>query len=316
MAAEQRPVEPEQQVGQGSGAMDYTTMVDHEKMDPYKVRATTAATTTSGNAALHGFTVYEESRGESAFVWDEGDRLRAGVIEGLGTKNLVADEVDAAHPGEPSKYYAIAQDSMAMIANDLVASGALPQFFWVHTSAGSSDWFTDERTTGAFIDGCRDVCDDVGATWGGGESPTLKGILLPDAAEISGFMLGEIRPRENYVQDGNLEEGDRIIVVPSSGIHANGLTAAREIADQLPERYDTLLEDGTSYGEALLQPTVLYVDAVRAIQEAGIRVKRFENITGHGWRKFMRSTQEFTYRMHTVPEGNASIQIYARADAG
>jgi len=270
-------------------------------MDPFKVSATDAALTTTDNLQKWGYQELAASRGESSYVWDEGDKFRAGVIEGLGTKNLVTDEVDKANPDEPSHYEAIAQDSIAMIANDLIVSGADPQLFWVHVAAGESAWFTDERRTQAFNLGCAAICNEIGVTWAGGESPTLGGVIVPGASEISGFMLGEIKPKDRYIPGDRLEAGDAIVLVESSGIHANGLTAARKLSEKLTEGYSTELPNGKTFGETLLHPTHLYVELVRNLLDSQIDLHRLENITGHGWRKLMRAREEFTYRINELP---------------
>ncbi len=280
--------------------LNYDQLVNYGEIDPFKIHASAAARSTAGNLAAFGYRELPESRGESAFVWDEGDSYRAGVIEGLGTKNLVADQVDADNPELASAYGAIAQDSIAMIANDVIVSGARPQLFWVHVAAGESRWFADERRTQAFNLGCAAVCNEVGVTWAGGESPTLPGVIIPGASEISGFVLGEIKPKARYVPGNTLEDGDAIVLVESSGIHANGLSAARKLSEGLPEGYQTVLPDGTTFGETLLRPTNLYANLVRALLDEHVALKRMENITGHGWRKLMRAKEPFTYRMHEL----------------
>lgn len=282
-------------------AETYDQLVDYEKIDPFKVSATAAAASTAQNLGRHGYAELPASRGESSFVWDEGDKYRAGVIEGLGTKNLIADRWDALHPEDESYYDATAQDAIAMIANDLIGSGAEPQLYWVHVAAGESSWFANERRATAFNAASAAICNEIGVTWAGGESPVLPGIIVPGASELSGFMLGEINPKERYIPGNRLEEGDAIVLVESSGIHANGISAARRLSDTLPEGYKTVLPDGSTFGETLLKPTHLYVDFVRGLLDRQIDVKRLENITGHGWRKIMRAREDFTYRIHELP---------------
>jgi phosphoribosylformylglycinamidine cyclo-ligase len=99
-----------------------------------------------------------------------------------------------------------------------------------------------------------------------------------------------------------LEAGDAIMLVESSGIHANGLTLARTIADKLPKGYATKLSDGKGFGESLLVPTHIYAKLVEAYFEAGLDVHYMVNITGHGWRKLMRASQKFTYRLYKIPK--------------
>ena len=87
----------------------------------------------------------------------------------------------------------------------------------------------------------------------------------------------------------------------ASGIHANGLSLARRLAERLPQGYLTEVAPGLGYGEALLAPTVLYSPVTEALWAAGVRVRYAANITGHGWRKLLRHPKPFTYRIHTVP---------------
>jgi len=80
------------------------------------------------------------------------------------------------------------------------------------------------------------------------------------------------------------------------------LTLAREIAAKLSDGYMTKLSDGRAYGEALLDPTRIYVSVVEDCQNHGVDIHYAVNVTGHGWRKFMRATQPFAYVVDTLPE--------------
>lgn len=279
----------------------YDTVVDYEKIDPAKISGQRAARTTTHNLERFGFVELPASRGESSYVWDEGYWYRAGVMEGLGTKNLVADALDLKNPDASSNYRAIAQDSIAMIVNDLIVSGADPQLFWVHLAAGRSEWFSDERRIEAFNLGCAAVCNELGITWAGGESPVLPDIIEPHASEISGFVLGRIHPKHRYVPGDGLEASDAITLIGSSGIHSNGVSATRKLEERSPGIYDTVLPDRTTFGETILRPTNLYVKLVQSLLENRTKLKRLESITGHGWRKIMRAKEPYTYRMHELP---------------
>lgn len=278
------------------------SLFKYEGLDGFKRIALDAAAKTAGNMALNGLVEESASRGESAQVWREGDEFKAGVTEGLGSKNLVADAVDASNLGNESRYRGIAQDAMAMIVNDLAVVGARPEIFWMHMAVGADSWFADERRARALVEGTRDVCNKLQMTWLGGETPGLKGMVYPEAAIISGTAIGRIGSEDRYIRGTSVEEGDSIFMLPSNGIHANGLTDARGLAASLPDGYDTKLSDGSKFGESLLAPTHLYVKFVQAALDDGIKIKRLENMTGHGWRKIMRGPNDFTYRMtQTAP---------------
>lgn len=277
------------------------TGVNYDAMDPFKRMAQLAARETAGNIArLNGgeFREFEPSRGESAYLIEAAQSYFAHVEEGLGTKNLVAD---AMYVLTGKSYYDhVAQCTVAMIVNDLVTLGALPLSVAMHLAVGTSDWFNDEKRTGDLITGWKNACNLARCTWGGGETPTLKGVVVPEAVVLSGSAIGIVKPKERLII-GKIAHGDVIVIVESSGIHANGLTLARKIADKLPDGYLTKLSDGRSYGEALLDPTHIYVGLVEDCLDAGVDIHYAVNVTGHGWRKLMRATQSFTYMIDTLP---------------
>lgn len=277
-----------------------STGVDYSAMDPLKRMAQLRARATSENLNRFGAKEVEASRGESAYVWEEADSYRAFVIEGLGTKNKVADETRKI-TGK-THYDAVAQDTVAMIVNDLIVVGAEPQVVNAYFAAGSSDFFSDKERLRDLVDGWGRACDMAGAVWGGGETPTLRGIIEPDTIDLSGSAIGIVKPKERLTLGDKLQTGDAIVLVESSGIHANGLTLARRIAEELPEGYATRLPNGKNYGEALFSPTHIYAGLVRDLFEAGVDIHYMVNITGHGWRKLMRAERQFSYIIEEIPK--------------
>lgn len=282
--------------------------VDYGSIDPAKVSAQDAAKSTSANLKNFGFGELSASRGESAYVWDEGDSYKALVVEGLGTKNLVAD---AMRKLTGKTYYdQVAQDTVAMIVNDLIVVGALPNVVNAYFAIGDTNWMEDKERSSDLIKGWAAACNLAGATWGGGETPALKGIINPETIDLAGSAVGSIADKSNLVLGDKLASGDRIVLVESSGIHANGLTMARKIADNLSEGYATKISDGRSYGEALLSPTHIYVELVRKLQETNIEIHYMVNVTGHGWRKLMRANRDdLSYVIEKVPEYPAEFDF-------
>ena len=147
--------------------------VNYNVMDPLKKLAQGAGKQTSKNLLNFGLHEVEESRGESAYVWEEENAFRAFVIEGLGTKNLVADEM-AKITGK-TYYAAIAQDTIAAIVNDLITVGAMPQVINAYFGSGGPEWFSDTARSKALVEGWTKACNIAGATWGGGETPGHEG---------------------------------------------------------------------------------------------------------------------------------------------
>jgi phosphoribosylformylglycinamidine cyclo-ligase len=271
-------------------------------MDPWKLLAQAAARKTAGNIQRLDkgrFREFEPSRGESAFLIETPTSYLAHVEEGLGTKNLVADAMY--YLNGKSYYDQIAQDTVAMIVNDMITLGALPLSVAMHLAVGDSSWFYDHMRSTDLIDGWLRACSMARCVWGGGETPTLKGIIIPGTVVLSGSAMGVIKPKNQLITD-KIRHGDAIIIVESSGIHANGLTLARKIATKLRQGYKTKLSDGRSYGEALLDPTVIYVTLVERCLKWGVNIHYAVNVTGHGWRKLMRATRPYSYVIEQLPK--------------
>ncbi len=273
--------------------------VDYSSVDPIKVLAQERAKATAGNLKALGGQEVAASRGESAYVWEEADTYRSLVIEGLGTKNLVADVVRS-FTGR-THYDTIAQDTIAMVVNDLVVVGALPQVVNAYWAVGDAEWMRDEERARDLINGWGAACQAIGATWGGGETPTLKDIVQPGTIDLGGSAIGIINPKERLVLGDKLSAGDSIVLIESSGIHANGITFVRSLAAKDPDIYKTKLSDGRTFGEAILSPTHLYVELVKSLLEAGLDLHYMVNITGHGWRKLMRAATDFSYVIDKAP---------------
>jgi len=282
-------------------AITYKTAgVNYASLDPAKQLAGRAAAKTGKNLRKHGVQELAESRGESAYVFKVGNTLMATVIEGLGTKHLVADAMRKIT--KKTYYDAVAYDTVACVLNDLVTVGAQPLVMHAYWGVGSSDWFEDKSRIQDFVKGWKKACDDAGASWGGGETPTNKGIVDPERIDLAGSAVGIIRKPKHLISEKKMCSGDHVLLLKSSGINANGLTLARKITESLPKGYAAKLPSGQLYGEALLKPQHLYARLVNALLDQNIDIHYIANITGHGWRKIMRARRPFTYLMHKVPD--------------
>jgi phosphoribosylformylglycinamidine cyclo-ligase len=273
--------------------------VDYAKIDPLKILAQRAAKETASNLQRHGYRELEASRGESAYVIDLGDTLIAAITECLGTKVLIADPMRAI----TGKTYfdSLAQDTLAMAINDIITVGATPISVHAYWAAGSSEWFDDKERARDLVEGWKKSCDTCGVSWGGGETPSLGGVIMPGTIDLAASCIGVIRPRERLTIAGKLKAGNAIVLLASSGIHANGISLARKIAMETKDGYKAILSDGRLFGDALLDPTHLYSPVSEALFAAGIVPNYCANITGHGWRKVMRHPEAFTYRFNFVP---------------
>jgi phosphoribosylformylglycinamidine cyclo-ligase len=275
--------------------------VRYDQLDAFKRACQQAARTTAGELAAHGYAEPAATRGESAYLIEAADHYLAHVEEGLGTKNLVADAVYA-QTGR-CFYREIAIDAVATIVNDLVTCGARPISVAMHAAVGDSGWFDDKVRMQALVDGWAEGCHRAGAVWGGGETPTLKGIVDPATIVLAGSALGRIAPKARRIT-GDVAAGDAIIFLASTGVQTNGLSLCRLIAEKLPAGYQTPLGHGDNrlYGEALLAASAIYVDFVVRCQLARVPLHYLAHVTGHGWRKLMRLDEPFVYEI-TEPRG-------------
>lgn len=286
--------------------------VNYDQLDAFKRACQRAARTTAGLLADHGYSEPATTRGESAYLIEAADHFLAHVEEGLGTKNLVADAVYKA-TGK-NFYREIAIDTVATIVNDLATCGALPISVAMHAAVGESAWFADAVRMQSLVDGWADGCRQAGAVWGGGETPTLRGIVEPDAIVLAGSAIGKISPKSLRIT-GDVHDGDSIIFLASSGVQTNGLSLCRLIAERLPQGYNTPIGFGDSrtYGEALLAPSVIYVAFVRECQRRGLKLNYVSHVTGHGWRKLMRLDEPFVYEITEPRPAPALFQFLEQA---
>ncbi|QQG40812.1 MAG: phosphoribosylformylglycinamidine cyclo-ligase [Candidatus Levyibacteriota bacterium] len=280
--------------------MNYAQVGDnYDTKDPIKKLAQTAAAQTISHLKKAGYEEISDSLGESAFVWQLRDKsFMASVIEGLGTKNLVADEMRKI--SNKTYYDIIGHDTVATIINDLITVGAKPFVIHAYWAIEDNSWLQDEERMKDLIKGWKDACDISGTAWGGGETPTLKGIITPDTIDLGGSAIGAITNDNKRLRGERLKSGDRILLLKSNGINANGLSLARAVAKKLPEGYATKLSNGTPYGEALLTKTNIYAKLVQDLLNSEIDIHYISNITGHGVRKVMRARGNFTYTIENI----------------
>ena len=127
---------------------------------------------------------------------------------------------------------------------------------------------------------------------------------------LAGSAVGKIQPKSLRIT-GDVQDGDSIIFLASSGVQTNGLSLCRLIAESLPQGYSTPLGlgDSRTYGEALLAPSVIYVAFVRECQRRGLKLNYAAHVTGHGWRKLMRLEEAFVYEITSPRPAPALFQF-------
>jgi len=276
----------------------------------------------------YGVTELPGRRGESVHIVQVGNLFIGSLVEGLGTRGLVADEIYKTTG--VSHYEAIGRSAAETILNDLATSGIQPVACFMYLSAGSNEVFEDMRKMQGLGQGWQEACIAEGAVWGGGETPMLKDVLMPGVFEIAGSTYGIMRQSQEPIDSGKIRVGDRIIGLGSSGPHDNGLTLARDIRTQKLQElgYQTPLSDGMTFGEALMVPTVIYGPFVRHLLERMVSVHAAWNITGHGLAKIARATAPLDYVVENLPDpqpvfpfiqeqsGLSNAQMYSKFNMG
>jgi phosphoribosylformylglycinamidine cyclo-ligase len=275
------------------------TGVDYDVLDAAKRRALTAAATTLGLAAARGASVPAASFGEPATLLEVGGVTLGFVLECLGTKSMIARAYEDATGVD--RFDAVGYDTVAAVVNDLCCVGALPLLINAYVATGSAAWYEGTRHA-SLVAGWLRACEDAGATWGGGESPTLAGLIEPDQVDLAGSAVGRLPEGRSPWLGASLAPGDEIVLVAASGLHANGASLARRLASRLAEGWTTPLPSGRPYGEAVLDASVLYAGLVERLWHDEVPVRYASHITGHGLRKIMRADRELTYRIDRLPE--------------
>ncbi|HTA33462.1 MAG TPA: AIR synthase-related protein [Solirubrobacteraceae bacterium] len=273
--------------------------VDYDALDAGKRLAMAKALSTSSLLAARGGRALDASRGEPAFVFELGAQTLAFVVEGLGTKSVIARHV--LEEQGIDCFAEVAYDTVAAIVNDLCCVGALPLVVNAYFATGASEWYRRSERSASLLEGWRSACADAGCVWGGGESPSLPGMLAEQDIELAGAAVGAVPEGRRAILGERLAAGDEIVLVASSGLHANGASLARSVASRLPDGYATKL-GGATLGEALLEPSVMYVPLVAELLEQDVPLTYLSHVTGHGLLKLMRPDKPLRYRIERLPE--------------
>lgn len=291
--------------------------IPYSAFDPFKQKALEEAAKTAGNIKDIELEEIAESRGESVHLIElpEEDCIIAHVNESLGTKILVADAMYKL-TGRSDYYHKVGQCGFAMIINDLVTLGARAISANMFLGAGNASWFEDKARYTNLLKGWKHGCDLAGCVWGGGETPVLPDIINPETIVLAGSAVGIIKPKSRLIRP-NVQDGDAIIFLESSGPHSNGYSLARKIGKKLPEGYLSELKDGSTYGDALLVATLIYAKVIEECLYNKIDIHYTVNITGHGWRKLARFPEPFVYVIEKIPSPHPVfdfIQIHGPVD--
>ena len=191
--------------------------------------------------------------------------------DGVGTKLKIAFLLD--------KHDTIGIDCVAMCVNDIICCGAKPLVFLDYIACGKN---IPEKIA-AIVKGVCDGCVMAGASLIGGETAEHPGMMPEEEYDLAGYCTGVV-DMDKIIDNGKMREGDVIIALPSSGVHSNGFSLIRKVFRIESADLSSPISElgGKSLGEALLEPTKIYVKPVLALLEQ-VAVKGISHITGGGF---------------------------------
>ena len=206
-----------------------------------------------------------------AKIKDMEEPILLSGTDGCGTKVQLAYIMD--------KHDTIGIDAVAMCVNDIACSGGEPLFFLDYIACGKN--YPEKIAT--IVSGVAEGCNQSGAALVGGETAEHPGLMPEDEYDLAGFAVGVVE-KKDLITGESIKPGDTLIGIASSGVHSNGFSLVRKVVEMTKESLDTYYDElGKTLGEALIEPTRIYVKALKSVKDAGITIKGCSHITGGGF---------------------------------
>ena len=206
-----------------------------------------------------------------AAIKDMEEPVLLSGTDGCGTKVKIAMLLD--------KHDTIGIDAVAMCVNDVACAGGEPLFFLDYIACGKN---YPEKIAN-IVKGVAEGCKQSGCALIGGETAEHPGLMAEDDYDLAGFTVG-VCDKKDLITGENIKAGDKLIGIASSGVHSNGFSLVRKVFTMNEETLNRYVgELGSTLGEALLTPTRIYVKAMKAVKNAGVKVKGCSHITGGGF---------------------------------
>ena len=219
------------------------------------------------------------------------DPVLIAATDGVGTKLKIAHEVGI--------HDTVGVDLVAMCVNDLVVQGAEPLFFLDYFATGKLDTEAAAEVVKGIAKGCR----QSGSALIGGETAEMPGMYAPGDYDLAGFSVGAAE-RGRLLPSNDIEAHDVVLGLASNGLHSNGFSLVRKVVEVEGLKFDAPapFDASRSLGEALLEPTRIYVKSCLAAIKSG-NVKALAHITGGG----------LIENIPRVLAGNLSVDLYAKS---
>lgn len=191
--------------------------------------------------------------------------------DGCGTKVKLAFVMD--------KHDTIGIDAVAMCVNDIACSGGEPLFFLDYIACGKNY----PEKIASIVSGVAEGCLQSECALVGGETAEHPGLMPEDDYDLAGFAVGVV-DKKDIIDGSTIKAGDTLIGIASSGVHSNGFSLVRKVFEMTKESLDTYYDElGKTLGEALIEPTRIYIKALKNVRNAGVRIKGCSHITGGGF---------------------------------
>jgi len=200
------------------------------------------------------------------------DPILVAANDGVGTKVKIAIESGI--------HDTVGIDLVAMCVNDLVVQGAEPLFFLDYYATGK----LDPEIGAQIVTGIAAGCLEAGAALIGGETAEMPGVYAGEDYDLAGFAVGAAE-RGDLLPRGDIKEGDVVLGLASSGVHSNGFSLVRKIVERAGLKFSdpAPFAPEKSLGEALLEPTRIYVKPLLSALRKTWAIKAFAHITGGGY---------------------------------
>ncbi len=187
--------------------------------------------------------------------------------DGVGTKLKIAFELNS--------HGTVGIDLVAMCVNDIIVYGAQPLYFLDYIATGRLDELVLNRVIHGIVEGC----EIAGAALIGGETAEMPGMYASGEYDLAGFAVGIVE-KSRIIDASQVETGDVVIGIESTGVHSNGFSLVRKLIEDRQISLATDI-DGRSLGETLLTPTRIYARPVQKIVQSG-SIHALAHITGGG----------------------------------
>jgi phosphoribosylformylglycinamidine cyclo-ligase len=189
--------------------------------------------------------------------------------DGVGTKTLLA--------AQTGRWSGLGFDIVNHCVNDLLVQGARPLFFLDYVASAR----LEPEVLGTVLESLSDACKAVGIPLLGGETAEMPGVYHADGLDLVGTIVGVV-DKSSIVDGSEVQPGDVLLALPSSGLHTNGFSLARKVFEGWDLEKPRAELGGRSLADALLEPHRCYLEPVSCLMEAGIQIKAMAHITGGG----------------------------------